>query len=137
MIFEPIRQLDTGKGRLRNFGLLVGAVFFALGAVFWIRQRSSYPWFLTPGGVLMVLGMIAPRALKWVYVVWMTLAITLGFIVSSFLLLVLFFLVITPIGLVARLVGKDFLKRRLDRAAESYWSARTPARRKEDYERQF
>jgi hypothetical protein len=137
MILEQIRQLDTGTGRLRNFGLLVGTVLFVLGAVFWIRHRTFFAWFLIPGVVLMVAGGIAPRALKSVYVVWMTLAIVLGFIVSSLLLMVLFFLVITPIGLVARLVGKDFLKRRLNRSAESYWTARMPARKKEDYERQF
>jgi hypothetical protein len=90
------------------------------------------------GAVLVALGLIAPRTLKQIYIAWMALAIVLGFVVSNVLLTVFFYAVITPIGLVARACGRDFLSLKLNRAAASYWIPRehkpkTPA----EYERQF
>jgi hypothetical protein len=69
----------------------------------------------------------------------MSLAVVLGFVVSNVLLTVFFFIVITPIGLVARLSGKDFLRLKLDRNATSYWMPRASEsdRPKADYEKQF
>lgn len=138
MILQEIKQLKTGPRELRKFGLLVGGVFAALGLVLLLRHRPAAPYFLAIGGVLMALGAAWPRGLKYLYIVWMSLAIALGFVVSNVLLLVFFFIVITPIGLVARCAGKDFLNLKLDRAAKTYWMPRehktkTPA----DYERQF
>jgi hypothetical protein len=137
MIRQDLRDLKTGPRELRKFGLVVGAVFCLLGIVFWVRGRVHLP-FLVPGVLLVLLGCAWPRTLKPVYLVWMTLAIVLGFLVSHTLLALFFFLVITPIGLVARALGKDFLRLRIDRGARSYWLARSSARKpSSDYEKQF
>ena len=139
MILKDIKELKTTNRDLRKFGLLVGGVFAVLGLIWWARGKPLFPWFLTPGAVLLAFGLAWPLALKYVYIAWMSLAIVLGFIVSTVLLTFFFFLVITPIGLIARLVGKDFLGLKLDRQAPTYWLPRdgktpkTPA----DYERQF
>jgi hypothetical protein len=139
MLLDELKELKTGPRELRKFGLLVGGVFAALGAIMWLRHKPHFPWFLTPGVVLMAFGFVWPKALKGVYLVWMSLAILLGFVVSHVLLTVFFFLVITPIGLVARCVGKDFLRLKLDRKATTYWLPReTPANKSpEQYEQQF
>ena len=135
---EDIRKLKTGPRELRKFGWLVGGVFVALGVWFLLRHKAHYPWCLWPGIALVLLGTAAPRALKWVYVVWMSLAFVLGSIVSQVILTLLFFCVITPIGFVARLTGNDFLRLKPDPNARSYWSARTArARQPADYEKQF
>jgi hypothetical protein len=137
MVLREIKELKTGPRELRKFGLLVGAVFAILGLLFWIRGKAHYPWFLVPGVVLVLFGTTFSRALKPVYIVWMSLAIVLGFVVSNVLLIIFFFVVITPMGLAARLFGKDFLRLKLDRSASSYWIPRTATRGKLDYERQF
>jgi hypothetical protein len=59
----------------------------------------------------------------------MGLALTLGWFTSRLLLTAIFLLVVTPIGLVARLAGKRFLALRPDRAATTYWTKRDPSRR--------
>jgi hypothetical protein len=138
MIRNEIKQLKTGARELRKFGLLVGGVFALIGVVLLLRHRAAAPYFLSAGALLILPGLIWPRGLKPVYLAWMTLAILLGFIVSGILLVMLFFFVITPIGLVARCLGNDFLNLKLDRPAASYWQprerrAKTPA----EYERQF
>ena len=138
MFLKDLRELKTGTRELRNFGLLVGGVFALLGLLFLARGKAIYPWLLTPGLVLVTLGTIAPRTLKYIYLVWMGLALVLGFVVSHVILTVFFFLVVTPIGLIARLAGKDFLRLKLDRQAKSYWIPREHKRKAvEEYERQF
>ena len=137
-IREDIKQLKTSDRDLRKFGLMVGGVFALLGLLFLWRHPGRSPYFLWPGGLLMVLGATLPRALKWVYVAWMSVAFVLGFVMAHVILTLLFYLVLTPIGLVARLFGQDFLSLKLDRAAKSYWITRDrKAKPAAEYERQF
>lgn len=138
MILEDIRQLKTGPRELRKFGLLVGGVFAALGILMWARGKVYFPWLLTPGAALILLGSASPRILKPVYIAWMSVAFVLGFIISHAILTVFFLLVITVIGLIARLCGKDFLGLKIDRDRESYWLPRERSTKSgADYERQF
>jgi len=135
---DELKQLKTGARELRNFGLLVGGVFAALGVILLLRHRPAAPYCLAIGGFLMTFGLIVPRALKHVYIVWMALAFVLGFVVSGILLALFFFVVITPIGWLARRCGNDFLSLKLDRSATSYWLPRERKSKKpSEYERQF
>lgn len=137
-IGEDIKQLKTGTRDLRKFGLMVGGVFAVLGLLFLWRHKVFYPYFLWPGVVLIGFGAVLPRALKWVYIVWMSMAFVLGFIVAHVILTIFFFLIVAPIGLFARLFGKDFLRLKLERDAASYWIPRAQKKKSvADYERQF
>ena len=137
-IREDIKQLKTDARDLRKFGLMVGGVFAALGLLFLWRHKGFYPYFLGPGVVLILFGAILPRTLKRVYIAWMSIAFVLGFVMAHVILTLLFFLVITPMGLIARLAGKDFLSLKLDRKTKSYWIPREKkVKSPEEYERQF
>lgn len=139
MFLNDIRQLRTGTRELRNFGLLVGAVFAAIGLFLWIKGKPVFPWLLTPGVLLIAFGLVLPGSLKFVYIAWMSLAMVLGFIVSHVILTLFFYLVITPIGLAARVAGKDFLRLKLEPNAQTYWipRERKAARTQAEYEQQF
>jgi len=137
-IRADLEKLKTGARDLRKFGLMVGGVFLAIGVLFLLRHKPSYPILLGLGSTLIVFGAIWPRALKYIYIAWMALAFTLGFVMSNVILTVFFFLVVTPIGLLSRLFGKDFLARKLDKRGASYWIPRAhETRTAENYERQF
>ncbi|HWY40246.1 MAG TPA: SxtJ family membrane protein [Chthoniobacterales bacterium] len=137
-IYSDLRKLKTGVRDLRKFGLTVGGAFVLLGILLLLRHRSSYPSFLGAGAVLTAFGAIWPRALKYVYIAWMALAFTLGFVMSNVILALFFFLFVTPIGLLARLFQKDFLARRWDKQAATYWIERANEKRTaQTYERQF
>ena len=137
-IGEDIKQLKTDTASLRKFGLVVGGVFVAVGLFFLIRHANRTPYFAWPGGVLMVVGAIQPRALKWVYIAWMSLAFGLGFVMAHVILTLFFFLIITPMGLLARICGKDFLSLKQERSKPSYWIPRPPKSISvTNYERQF
>ena len=135
MLQEEIRGFLTSSTRdLRKFGLMVGAVFCLLGLFFWLRHKPFFWYLFVPGVPLMVLGLIWPRSLQWIYAGWMTLATIIGILVSTILLTLLFYLVVAPIGLLARAVGKDFLSRKLHPEAPTYWTVRDISRPKQKHE---
>lgn len=138
MLREELKQLDTSPRALRRFGLMVGGVCLLLGLWFFVRHKPWAPWFALPGAPLAFLGAIAPKSLRTVYLGWMALAIVLGTVVSILLLTLLFFGVVTPIGWVARLCGRDFLNRKFEPGTASYWLRRERRPRpKQSYERQY
>lgn len=139
MIQKELQQLSTTTRDLRKFGLIVGGVFLLLGGLFFFRHKPVWPYFLTPGMLLVLLGLIAPRRLKAVYVAWMGMAFALGLVVSTVVLTLFYFLVITPLALAGRLSGKDFLSEKLDPRAKSYWLPRdrSVVQRPADYEQQY
>jgi len=137
-IHADLKKLRTGAGDLRKFGVIVGAGFIFLGVLLLLRHRSSYVAFCGAGALLTAFGVIWPRALKYVYIAWMALAFTLGFVMSNVILTLFFFLFVTPIGLLARLFQKDFLARKWDKRAASYWvQYGREVKTANTYERQF
>lgn len=137
-IQTDLKKLRTGAGDLRKFGVTVGAGFIFLGVLLLLRHRSSYVAFCGAGALLTAFGVIWPRALKYVYIAWMALAFTLGFVMSNVILTLFFFLFVTPIGLLARLFQKDFLARKWDKRAASYWLRHgSEVKTANTYERQF
>jgi hypothetical protein len=137
-IRADLKKLKTDARDLRKFGLTVGGAFIVLGALLLLRHRSSYLALCGTGALLMAFGVIWPRALKYVYIAWMTLAFTLGFVMSNVILTLFFFLFVTPIGLLARLFQKDFLARKWDKRASSYWiQCGREMKPANSYERQF
>ena len=137
-IREDIRQLKTGPRELRKFGLTVGGVVAAFGVLFLLRHKAHYPYFLWPGVALIFFGAALPRVLKYVYIAWMSVAFALGFVMAHIILTVFFFLAFAPVGLLARIFGKDFLRLKLDRQVSSYWIRREHSQKNpSDYERQF
>jgi hypothetical protein len=115
------------RRQLRDFGLLVGGIFGVIG--FWPllwRQQSPRLWALTLLVVLAVPALVAPRILAPAYRAWMKLAEVLAWINTRIILGVVFYGVVTPIGLVMRLLGRDPMRRRFDRTGESYRVACVP-----------
>lgn len=128
-IRAELAALPLTKKALRSFGLVVGGVL-ALIAVFlyWRNGWTLTPVSTTLGGVglaLIALGLLVPLVLRSVYRVWMGLALVLGYIMTRVLLSIVYLFVVTPIGLLLRLFGKDLLDERLDPAAASYWKPKT------------
>lgn len=127
VIAEEIRSLDTGRRALRNFGLVVGGVFAAIGLVIWWVAGTWTAWaaaVIGGGSVLIVLGFAAPTAMRSVYYVWMGIAVVLGFMMTRVLLTLVFVIMVVPIGFIMRILGKDLLNRRRDPEADTYWIRR-------------
>lgn len=138
MIIEEIKAIKSGKRELRQFGIAIGIVLGLLGGLFLYRGISYYSYFLISSLTFLFLAFVAPIVLKPLQKIWMTLAIIIGWFVTRVILIVLFYLVVTPLALVARLFGKRFLDIRFDKNADSYWMAKKAAEfEPRNYENQF
>jgi hypothetical protein len=121
----------------RSFGISVGAVLLLFAAYsVWRGSVTTAQVTGTVGAVLMLCGYLQPRLLKWPSAVWWKLALILGYINARVLLTVIFAVVLVPIGLMWRVIGRDPLGRR--RVSWSGWSAH-PARYRDTkhYERMY
>jgi len=113
--------------RLRSFGLTVGGIFVLIGL--WplvIRSADPRWWALLIGACLTVPAVVYPGCLFWVYRGWMMLGHVLGWVNTRIILSAVFYLVVTPIGIVRRWLGKDSMERRLKPELDSYRIVRKP-----------
>lgn len=113
---------------LRTFGLLFGGllcIFFGLLLPWlWGFGLPVWPW---PLAALLVTGaLVRPAALAPVYQVWMKIAGVLGWINTRLLMVLIFYGMILPAGLIMRAVGRDPMQRRFDAQAASYRINREP-----------
>ncbi len=137
-MLEDIRNIKSGKKEIREFGLTIGTILVILGLVALWRGKEIVPYFLTAGILLGVFGLIFPRALKPLQKIWMTFSLVVGFFMSRVIISILFFAVLTPIGLIMRLLGKDILDQKQDKSRESYWQDRPGmSKNKKNYENQY
>jgi hypothetical protein len=137
-MIEDIKKIKSGTKELREFGLVVGGVLMALGGLMFWRGRPLAPYFLVIGTVLVTLGFANPRILTPLQKAWMAFAVVMGFFMSKVVLFILFYGVVTPIGIIMKLLGKDILDERIDKKAASYWKELPKEMKpKESYEKQF
>ena len=116
-----VRRRRTDR-ELRRFGAVMAAASLILAALLLWRHRPAWPYLAVAAAIFAALGLAAPRALRPIERGWMALAGWLS-VATTFVLLVLaFFLVVTPIGVVRRLLQRDPLGLTLDRGAASYWA---------------
>jgi hypothetical protein len=123
----------------REFGLIVGGVLLLLSA--WWLYRGKFPHVsqitMPLAAVLLLLGLVFPRALAWPNKIWMGFAEVLAFVSTRIILGVVFFGIVTPIGLIKRAFGWDPLSRRAARG-ESYWKPYSERQRdSRHYEKMF
>lgn len=137
-MIDEIKNIKSTKKELRSFGITIGAVLAIFGAVFWWQQKSSFIYFFEGSLILLLLGFLFPIVLKPLQKVWMTIAVIIGYVMTRVILSVLFYLIITPLGLVSKLCGNKFLDLEINKTQNSYWICREESVfNKERYEKQF
>lgn len=118
------RQVEGSSNR--SFGI-VFAVVFAIIALFPLLFGGALRWWsVVIALAFLALALLAPATLAPLNRIWMRFGLLLHKIVSPIVLGIMFFLVVTPIGLLMRATGKDPLRLRLDKSARTYWIDRTP-----------
>lgn len=135
---DEIHHLRSSGKELKKFGLLVGSVFVALSAIGMYRgwSTAAIGTLLLAGVVLLSCGMFLRESLKQVYIVWMAAAFAVGWLVSRMILFILFYFILTPVGLLARIFQKEFLDTDFRKKRESYWIPKS-ANKKINYEKLF
>jgi len=138
MLKEEFKNIKESKKDLRKFGLSVGGVLVIIAVFLFWFEKSAAIYFIAVGAFLILTGFIYPQILKPFNKFWMGLAIVLGFVMSRVILTILFYLVLTPISIIARIFGKNFMVLKYDKSVKTYWEKRIEIHKKAiDYERQF
>ncbi len=138
MLKNEIKYLPQTKKDIKKFGITVGIFLIVVSLIIWYFDYSSFIYFSLAGFFLLIAGIFFYRSLKRVYKVWMTIALILGWFMTRLILTIIFYFVVTPIGLLARVSGKRFLQLLYKEDKESYWQKRSLTKfSKEEYERQF
>ena len=136
-MFEEIKNIPFSKRDIRSFGITMGIILFFISGLLMYYYKESYQITGIIGTMFIGLGLTIPVMLKPFYFVWMTFAAILGWVMSRVILSLVFYLIITPISLITRIIGEDFLalkKKNLD----SYWNHRDSSiELNQDYEKQF
>jgi hypothetical protein len=117
---DPMTMSGDVKS-LRAFGFLVGGIFLLMGV--WpaaVRREDPRLWALTAAILLLGPAVVYPRALGPVHRVWMKIGHALGWINTRIILGFLFYVIVTPLGLLMRLRGKDPMRRAFDPRAATY-----------------
>ena len=136
-MYEEIKNIKTSNKDIRSFGITIGIILFIISAILFYYDKSSHQIIAYIGGGFIGLGIIIPILLKPIYILWMTFAVILGWIMTRVVLGVVFYFILTPIGLMTRLLGEDFLSLKKS-DSNSYWNTRDEsAELNQDYEKQF
>lgn len=112
--------MESTSKQHRSFGLMVGSIFVAIG--FWplVRQEGIRLWAVILGSLLMVLALLIPGRLGPIYKAWMTAGHVLGWVNTRIILGIIYYGLLTPMGLIMRLAGKDAMRRQYDDTVNTY-----------------
>ena len=125
----------TSPRELRRFALTVGGAFLLLGALLLWRGRAAGWVVAAAGAALVVAGLAIPACLGPLQRGWMRLALAISRVTTPLFMGIVYFLVLTPIGIILRLLGRRLLGH--PRGAATFWADRPPGERRSDLERQF
>ena len=133
-----LKELDLSNANLKKFGRTMAFCLLVIWLVLLLRHKPLFIPLWAIGLIFFILAQARAILLKPIYKIWMGLAFCLGWVNTRIILMLVYYLVVTPIGLMMRLLRKDILSLRLDKAARTYWLRReTRSSVKESYERIF
>jgi hypothetical protein len=115
---------DIKVGSNKNFGIVFFLVFLLISLYPLLNNESIRLWSLIVSLIFLVLGILNSNLLSPLNKLWFKFGILLGKIISPLIMGIIFFLVVTPIGLIMRLLGKDLLNLQY-RDYQSYWIEKT------------
>ncbi len=141
-------NLRPDERTLRQFGFIAVAGFAGLAAIAWfevlifsfglgVAREPLAIAFAAVAGLSGVFSLVYPKANLPVYVGMTIATYPIGFVLSYLIMGTLFYLIITPIGLLLRLFGTDPMERRILPDAETYWADAAPVRPRSSYFKQF
>lgn len=129
---------NPSRRELALFGLIWLVFFGVVGGIAWGKSESasvaSAIWAMAV--VVPAVGWIVPSLMRIVYLGMCYASFPIGFVVSHVILAIVYYLVMTPIGLLMRMFGHDPMQRRFDRDAKTYWIPREQPEQIERYFRQ-
>jgi hypothetical protein len=104
----------------KSFGIVFFIVFLLIATYPLINNGELRIWSLILSLVFLILGILNSKILYPLNKIWFKFGLLLGKIVSPLVMVIIFFLVVTPIGLLMRILNKDLLNLKFNKS-KSYW----------------
>ena len=124
-----LSQIEIKK--IRRNAIIGGIILFIIATLHLIKGHTGFYRFLyCLSAFLLVVGGFFPQRFKQITDV-------VGQVFTKFLLSIIFFIIITPIGVIMRVLGKDALDKNIDKKKESYWVSRDAEDDISAYEKQY
>lgn len=145
-VLNPFKEVnwqpDRRERRKFAVSLILGfpAIALVFGGLTWLARHQWKPFFLWLGLIGLAVGVIlwlVPQIARPFYVAWYFIGCCMGFVMGNILLVLFFFLIFTPLGLVLRLTRRKQFSKGFDKTKSSYWQDVTKQPKPEDYYRQF
>ena len=136
-IKQKWNRIEADPKTIRNFGFILSGILLVLGILAFWRGHSQY-WIEWPLSVIiLLLTVIAPAAVSYIYRPWMLVAEIISWVMLRVILGVFFYLILSPVGFLMRAFGRDILDEKIDREAVSYWKKRTAQPTHDQYEKLY
>jgi hypothetical protein len=135
-----LSSTDGDRAVKRKFGIVFGLVLAAVALVsLWRGREQLVAPLLTGSALLVLLALVKPLLLTPLYGVMLRIAGYMGWFNTRLILVIVYYLVFTPVAVLYRLMGKDPLSRSFDRDAATYWRKKDPGERDErtHFEKQY
>ena len=137
-IVIQIKNISTDKSDIQKFGYTIGTILLIIAVFLVFKGKESYQYLIIISSFFFCFGLITPILLKPLYIIWMVFAVILGWFMTRLILIILFYFILTPIGLVGKLFGQNFLGNNFNSSSKSYWNLRdSKSEINQDYEKQF
>ena len=119
-----LKKSKIKMSSVRSFGLTFCVVFLILS--FWPKMNGGEInfLFLVLSLIFLILGLMKSKLLNPLNVLWFKFGMKLGSIVAPLVMAIVFFAVVTPVGLIMRILGKDLLNKKYNKEKTTYWSKR-------------
>lgn len=125
---------------LRNFAMIALSATVLISLLLYFLKGLGFQWIaiiIAIGFVIFLSSLVSLKLTKIFYLGLTLVTLPIGWVVSFILLAAFYFLLLTPLGLFFRLIGRDPLCRRFDSNAKSYWSTRQSPKNLDRYFQQF
>jgi hypothetical protein len=131
---------DPNPKELRFFGIIALIATALISSVLYLLKDLGIQWILIitgTGFTIFLCSLISGKLTRMIYIGLTLVTLPIGWVVSFLLLAIFYFLILTPLGLAFRLIGRDTLHRNFNSKAESYWLRRNPPNTIDRYFHQF
>lgn len=133
-----MEKLNLDKSTLKKFGITMGIGFLVITSFILFKNKHNILTAFLISALFFIFAFIMPSLLKPVYILWMRLAFILSWINTRLILMIIFYILFAPAGLIMRLFRVDLLERKIDKNKDSYWKKKEKIMFNPlDYERQF
>ena len=116
--------MNVKAGSNKSFGIVFFIFFLIIGIYPLINQDSIRIWSIVISIIFLILGLFNSKILTPLNILWFKFGMILGKFVSPIVMGIIFFLVVTPTGIIMKLLGKDLLKLKKNKS-KSYWIIRS------------